>query len=50
MDNQTILTEEELNDLILDTVKEQLVLFNAAITYWEMTFSNDFKKYKENGR
>ena len=44
MDNRTVLTEEELYDLVLDTVKEQLVLFNAAITYWEMTFSNEFKK------
>ena len=50
MDTPTILKEEELNDLVLDIAKEQLVLLNAAITYWEMTFSNEFKKYKENGR
>lgn len=48
MDTQTILTEKELNDLILDIAKEQLVLLNAAITYWDLTFSNEFKKYNEN--
>lgn len=47
MDTQTILKEEELNDLVLDIAKEQLVLLNAAITYWDLTFSKEFKKYKK---
>ena len=44
MDTQTILKEEELDDLVLDIAKEQLVLLNAAITYWDLTFSKEFKK------
>ena len=47
MDAGIVLTEKEMDELVLGIAKEQLVLLNAAITYWDMTFSKEFEKCNE---